>query len=89
MTVTLVLMRINSCLSERYPQPSTVLFPAKGFIHVRPVESTIKVRSGESLSLVVNMEAYPKPNHFTWNFMGQALANTTDHVITTDNHSHR
>uniref|UniRef100_A0A8C5A5G2 receptor protein-tyrosine kinase n=1 Tax=Gadus morhua TaxID=8049 RepID=A0A8C5A5G2_GADMO len=62
---------------------------AKGFIHVRPVEnSTIKVRSGESLSLVVSMEAYPKPNNFTWNFMGQALANTTDHVITTDNHSH-
>ncbi|CAL8309399.1 unnamed protein product [Lota lota] len=63
---------------------------AKGFIHVHPVEnSTIKVRSGESLSLMVNMEAYPKPNHFTWNFMGQALANTTDHVITTYNHSHR
>ncbi|KAK0147254.1 Mast/stem cell growth factor receptor Kit [Merluccius polli] len=63
---------------------------AKGFIHVHPVEnSTIKVRSGESLSLVVNMVAYPKPNRFTWNFMGRALANTTDHVITTFNHSHR
>jgi len=51
--------------------------------------STIKVRSGESLSLVVHMEAYPKPRGFTWTFMGRALGNTTDHVITTHNHSHR
>ncbi|KAJ3599611.1 hypothetical protein NHX12_033567, partial [Muraenolepis orangiensis] len=63
---------------------------AKGFIHVHSVEnSTIKVRSGESLSLVVSMEAYPPPTRFTWTFMGRALANTTDHVITTSNHSHR
>ncbi|KAM4628760.1 mast/stem cell growth factor receptor kita isoform 2-T2 [Polymixia lowei] len=63
---------------------------AKGFINLTPTEnSTIRVRSGESLSLSVDMEAYPKPHTFSWSFMGQELWNTTDHVITTQNHSHR
>ncbi|XP_056132797.1 mast/stem cell growth factor receptor kita [Lampris incognitus] len=63
----------------------------QGYINLNTTEnSTIRVRSGESLSLKVDMEAYPKPHVFTWSFMDQQLLNTTDHVITTQNsHSHR
>uniref|UniRef100_A0A3Q3W2Z2 receptor protein-tyrosine kinase n=1 Tax=Mola mola TaxID=94237 RepID=A0A3Q3W2Z2_MOLML len=61
----------------------------KGFISSRPVNNrTIQVRSGESLPLSVDMEAYPKPHTFSWSFMGRELRNTTDHVITTRSHEY-
>lgn len=50
---------------------------------------TIQVRSGESLLLSVDMEAYPKPHTFSWCFMGHELRNTTDHVITTHSHEYK
>ncbi|KAM9848389.1 mast/stem cell growth factor receptor kita [Aulostomus maculatus] len=62
----------------------------KGFINLTPANNrTIHVRSGESLSLSVDMEAYPKPHISTWSFMGHELKNTTDHVITTHTHEYR
>ncbi|XP_074524501.1 mast/stem cell growth factor receptor kita isoform X1 [Halichoeres trimaculatus] len=62
----------------------------KGFISLRPTDNrTIQVRSGESLSLNVDFEAYPKPHTFSWSFMGQELQNTSDHVITTHGHEYR
>ncbi|KAM6938048.1 mast/stem cell growth factor receptor kita [Lycodopsis pacificus] len=62
----------------------------KGFINLKPtINETIHVRSGESLSLNVDMEAYPKPHSFSWSFMGHELRNTTDHVITTHSHEYR
>uniref|UniRef100_A0A8C7NPV3 receptor protein-tyrosine kinase n=1 Tax=Oncorhynchus mykiss TaxID=8022 RepID=A0A8C7NPV3_ONCMY len=62
----------------------------RGFIHLTPSDNgTVRVRAGESLSLHVDMEAYPKPHTFTWSFSGQQLRNTSDHVITTQNHQHR
>ncbi|XP_070817087.1 mast/stem cell growth factor receptor kita isoform X2 [Chaetodon trifascialis] len=62
----------------------------KGFINLTPTNNrTIQVRSGESLPLNVDMEAYPKPHTFSWSFMGQELRNTTDHVITTHSHEYR
>ncbi|XP_026160506.1 mast/stem cell growth factor receptor kita isoform X2 [Mastacembelus armatus] len=62
----------------------------RGFINLTPISNkTIYVRSGESLSLKVNMEAYPKPHNFSWSFMGHKLRNTTDHVITTHSHEYR
>ncbi|XP_076008964.1 mast/stem cell growth factor receptor kita isoform X2 [Genypterus blacodes] len=62
----------------------------KGFINVEPPKnSTIHVRSGESLSLKVDMEAYPKPHTLSWRFMGHELKNTTDHVITTHGREYR
>ncbi|XP_026201200.1 mast/stem cell growth factor receptor kita isoform X2 [Anabas testudineus] len=62
----------------------------KGFIIVKPTNNrTIHVRSGESLTLTVDMEAYPKPHTFSWRFMGHELRNTTDHVITTHSHEYR
>uniref|UniRef100_A0A4W6CI82 Mast/stem cell growth factor receptor n=1 Tax=Lates calcarifer TaxID=8187 RepID=A0A4W6CI82_LATCA len=61
----------------------------KGFINLTPTSNrTIHVRSGESLSLNVDMEAYPKPHIFSWSFMGSELRNTTDHVITTHSHEY-
>nr|XP_046247950.1 mast/stem cell growth factor receptor kita isoform X2 [Scatophagus argus] len=62
----------------------------KGFINSTPTSNrTIQVRSGESLPLSVDMEAYPKPHTFSWSFMGHELKNTTDHVITTHSHEYR
>lgn len=65
-------------------------FSEKGFISLTPTNNrTIHVRSGESLSLNVDMEAYPKPHISSWSFMGHELRNTTDHVITTHSHEYR
>nr|XP_020459033.1 mast/stem cell growth factor receptor Kit-like isoform X2 [Monopterus albus] len=62
----------------------------KGFINLTPATNqTIRVRSGESLSLNVSMEAYPKPHTFSWSFEGHELRNTSDHVITTQSHEYR
>ncbi|XP_039548665.1 mast/stem cell growth factor receptor kita isoform X2 [Pimephales promelas] len=55
----------------------------KGFINITSVNnSTKRVRAGESLSLRVVMDAYPKPHSFSWSYSGVKLINTTDHVIT-------
>ncbi|XP_071201927.1 mast/stem cell growth factor receptor Kit-like isoform X3 [Salvelinus alpinus] len=62
----------------------------RGFINLAPSDnSSVRVRAGESLSLHVDMEAYPKPHTFSWSFSGQQLRNTSDHVITKQNHQHR
>ncbi|XP_057697838.1 mast/stem cell growth factor receptor kita isoform X1 [Corythoichthys intestinalis] len=56
----------------------------KGFLNVTSTSNrTIHVRSGDSLSLVVELEAYPRPQTFSWSFMGHQLKNNSDHVITT------
>ncbi|XP_061153410.1 mast/stem cell growth factor receptor kita isoform X1 [Syngnathus typhle] len=56
----------------------------KGFINVTSTSNrTVHVRSGDSLSLLVEMEAYPRPGVFSWSFMGHELKNNSDHVITT------
>lgn len=55
----------------------------KGFINLTSVNnSTKRVRAGESLSLRVVMDAYPKPEKFSWSYRSVKLTNTTDHVIT-------
>uniref|UniRef100_A0A8C1WXB2 receptor protein-tyrosine kinase n=1 Tax=Cyprinus carpio TaxID=7962 RepID=A0A8C1WXB2_CYPCA len=59
----------------------------KGFINLTSVNnSTKRMRAGESLSLRVVMDAYPKPHTFSWSYSGVKLTNTTDHVITTRSH---
>ncbi|XP_077439612.1 mast/stem cell growth factor receptor kita isoform X1 [Vanacampus margaritifer] len=56
----------------------------KGFINVTSTSNrTIHVRSGDSLSLLVELEAYPRPRSFSWSFMDHQLKNNSDHVITT------
>lgn len=62
----------------------------KGFMTLAPQKNrTFHLRSGESLSLKVEMEAYPKPRSFSWSFRGHGLRNTTDHIITTYSHHYR
>ncbi|XP_060773368.1 mast/stem cell growth factor receptor kita isoform X3 [Neoarius graeffei] len=62
---------------------------SKGFINLTHVANrTWRVREGESLSLHVDMEAYPKPRVFSWSYNRKNLTNTTDHVITTHSHEH-
>uniref|UniRef100_A0A8C1X5A8 Mast/stem cell growth factor receptor Kit n=1 Tax=Cyprinus carpio TaxID=7962 RepID=A0A8C1X5A8_CYPCA len=62
----------------------------KGFINLTSVNnSTKRVRAGESLSLRVVMDAYPKPRAFSWSYSGVKLTNTTDHVITSHSHGNR
>uniref|UniRef100_A0AAR2J824 receptor protein-tyrosine kinase n=1 Tax=Pygocentrus nattereri TaxID=42514 RepID=A0AAR2J824_PYGNA len=52
----------------------------KGFINLtHVVNGTWRVREGESLSLRVDLEAYPKPHTFSWSYNKQHLTNTTDH----------
>ncbi|KAM4738934.1 mast/stem cell growth factor receptor kita isoform 2-T2 [Anableps anableps] len=56
----------------------------RGFISLAEINNrTFHVRSGDSLSLSVSMEAYPKPHTVFWSFMGDKLKNTSDHVIST------
>ncbi|XP_027883828.1 mast/stem cell growth factor receptor kita isoform X2 [Xiphophorus couchianus] len=56
----------------------------RGFISSAEIHNrTFHIRAGDSLSLNVSMEAYPKPHAVSWSFMGEKLRNTSDHVITT------
>ena len=82
-------MRYRTCLRDERAVWLFV-FAVKGFIQLAPVEnSTVRVRAGESLTLQVEMEAYPQPHILTWSFMSHRLKNTSEHVITTLNHADR
>uniref|UniRef100_A0AAQ5X2Z3 receptor protein-tyrosine kinase n=1 Tax=Amphiprion ocellaris TaxID=80972 RepID=A0AAQ5X2Z3_AMPOC len=79
----------SSLPSVRLATVSLFHFSERGFISLTPTNNkTIHVRSGESFSLRVNMEAYPKPHTFSWSFMDQELRNTSDHVITTHSNAY-
>uniref|UniRef100_A0A8D3DBM2 Mast/stem cell growth factor receptor Kit n=1 Tax=Scophthalmus maximus TaxID=52904 RepID=A0A8D3DBM2_SCOMX len=45
-----------------------------------PVQADVK--EGESLSLRVELDAYPSPGSLSWSYNGKRLLNTTEHVIT-------
>ncbi|XP_037530979.1 mast/stem cell growth factor receptor kita [Nematolebias whitei] len=56
----------------------------RGFMSLLPINNTtFRVRSGDSLSLTVNIKAYPKPHTFSWSFDELKMRNTTDHTIST------
>ncbi|XP_017311746.1 mast/stem cell growth factor receptor kita isoform X1 [Ictalurus punctatus] len=81
------------CNAENYRGTSTervwVDVYSKGFMNLTHVDNrTWRVREGESLSLRVDMEAYPKPHVFSWSYNRKNLTNTTDHVITTHSQAH-
>ncbi|XP_049901281.1 KIT proto-oncogene, receptor tyrosine kinase b isoform X3 [Epinephelus moara] len=45
-----------------------------------PVQADVK--EGESLSLKVELDAYPAPRSLSWSYNSKQLLNTTEHVIT-------
>ncbi|KAJ8397523.1 hypothetical protein AAFF_G00437990 [Aldrovandia affinis] len=54
----------------------------RGFINLMEVEnSTVQIRAGETLSLRVELQVYPKPHTVSWAYMGHDLQNTSDHFI--------
>ncbi|KAM6971765.1 KIT proto-oncogene, receptor tyrosine kinase b [Aplochiton taeniatus] len=63
----------------------------RGFISVqeslRP--SQLEVREGESLSLRVEFESYPRPSTISWAHNGKTLRNTSEHVITVQRNTYR
>ncbi|XP_029365256.1 KIT proto-oncogene, receptor tyrosine kinase b isoform X1 [Echeneis naucrates] len=52
-----------------------------------PVQADVK--EGESLSLRVELDAYPSPSSLFWSFNGKRLLNTTEHVITIHRRKYR
>ncbi|KAJ8280075.1 hypothetical protein COCON_G00071410 [Conger conger] len=51
--------------------------------------STVQVPAGQSLSLRVELQAYPAPSTLSWAYMGIALHNTSDHLITSQRLGYR
>ncbi|XP_030627009.1 mast/stem cell growth factor receptor kita [Chanos chanos] len=77
--------------NERGTSVKSVLLDVygRGFINLTStVNGTQRVRVGESLTLQVDVDAYPKPHTFSWRYRNKELENTTDHVITTHAHGH-
>ncbi|KAG5849656.1 KIT proto-oncogene, receptor tyrosine kinase b isoform X1 [Anguilla anguilla] len=61
-----------------------------GFINLTEMEnSTVHIREGETLSLRVQLQAYPRPHTLSWSYMGGALQNTSDHTIISEHLGYR
>lgn len=61
----------------------------KGYVTVNSTSNgTRRVRVGESLSVWVELEAYPTLKHIAWSYMGKELRNTSDHAILTHKLGH-
>uniref|UniRef100_A0AAY4AGS0 receptor protein-tyrosine kinase n=1 Tax=Denticeps clupeoides TaxID=299321 RepID=A0AAY4AGS0_9TELE len=61
----------------------------RGFITLNdPEEAVFRVREGDSLSLKVQLEAYPSPTALSWAYQGVALKNTSEHIITAHRHGY-
>ncbi|XP_036409984.1 mast/stem cell growth factor receptor kita [Megalops cyprinoides] len=62
----------------------------RGFINLTEAgNSTVRVRAGETLSLRLALRAYPRPHTLSWEYMGHALQNTSDHIITSQHMGYR
>uniref|UniRef100_A0A665T790 Mast/stem cell growth factor receptor Kit n=1 Tax=Echeneis naucrates TaxID=173247 RepID=A0A665T790_ECHNA len=68
--------------NERGTSATTLQLDIRG-----PVQADVK--EGESLSLRVELDAYPSPSSLFWSFNGKRLLNTTEHVITIHRRKYR
>ncbi|KAL6050581.1 hypothetical protein STEG23_023713 [Scotinomys teguina] len=60
----------------------------KGFINIFPVKNTtVFVNDGENVDLVVEYEAYPKPEHQQWIYMNRTSTNKGEDYLKADNKS--
>uniref|UniRef100_A0A8C4YKW6 receptor protein-tyrosine kinase n=1 Tax=Gopherus evgoodei TaxID=1825980 RepID=A0A8C4YKW6_9SAUR len=63
----------------------------KGFVNVSTTKNTtVDVNAGENLNLIVEYEAYPRPEEEVWLYMNETLHNSSDHYVkfkTVDNNS--
>ncbi|XP_075799101.1 mast/stem cell growth factor receptor Kit isoform X2 [Microtus pennsylvanicus] len=60
----------------------------KGFINIFPVKNTtVFVNDGENVDLVVEYEAYPKPEHQQWIYMNRTSPNKWEDYLKSDNKS--
>uniref|UniRef100_G3UE86 Mast/stem cell growth factor receptor Kit n=1 Tax=Loxodonta africana TaxID=9785 RepID=G3UE86_LOXAF len=60
----------------------------KGFIHISPImNTTIFVNDGENLDLIVEYEAYPKPEHQQWIYMNRTSTDKWEDYPKSENES--
>ncbi|XP_061101687.1 mast/stem cell growth factor receptor kita-like isoform X1 [Conger conger] len=68
----------------------TLQVQERGFINLTEVEnSTVEIREGETLSLRVELLAYPQPHSLSWACMEHTLRNTSDHTLTSQHLGYR
>ncbi|KAJ8277104.1 hypothetical protein GJAV_G00071520 [Gymnothorax javanicus] len=54
----------------------------RGFVNLTEVgNTTVHIPAGETLTLRVELQAYPAPYTLSWTYTGHALRNTSDHVV--------
>lgn len=63
----------------------------RGFIHLLSESgpTPASVKEGESLSLRLELESYPRLSTLSWAYKGKVLRNTTEHVITIQHDRYR
>ncbi|XP_045329982.1 mast/stem cell growth factor receptor Kit isoform X2 [Leopardus geoffroyi] len=67
---------------------TTLEVVAKGFINIFPMmNTTIFVNDGENVDLIVEYEAYPKPEHQRWVYMNRTLTDKWEDYPKSDNES--
>lgn len=65
-----------------------LLWLDKGFINIFPVaNTTIFVNDGANVDLVVEYEAYPKPEHLQWIYMNKTFTDKWESYPKSENES--
>ncbi|XP_019496445.1 PREDICTED: mast/stem cell growth factor receptor Kit isoform X6 [Hipposideros armiger] len=60
----------------------------KGFINIFPMaNTTVFVNDGENVDLIVEYEAYPKPDHQQWIYMNKTITDKWENYPKSDNES--
>lgn len=65
-----------------------LLWLDKGFINIFPMaNTTIFVNDGENVDLIVEYEAYPKPDHQQWIYMNKTFTDKWENYPKSENES--